>query len=143
MPEYNVFIDVEAFRAVLAAPWEIVITPLDTCGDVVLKGDHYQRFLNDAPGDLAAAVRDNYTAWATSLDRPDLVARRSTTLYDTVAVYLAFATDLLEMEDVAVAVADDGLTVEAAGGRVVSAAVNWRDFDGFLDLLLARLGVDG
>ncbi|NMC03999.1 MAG: hypothetical protein GYA24_02245 [Candidatus Lokiarchaeota archaeon] len=37
-PEYNVVQDVPACQAVLAAPWDIVLTPLDTCGTVVLDG---------------------------------------------------------------------------------------------------------
>ena len=142
VPEYNVFIDVDAFRAVLAADWDITLTPLDTCGDVLLRDDRYQRFLA-APGDLAEAVRGNYRAWAKTFDAEDLANRRSTTLYDTVAVYLAFATRGLAMEDVRIAIADDGLMTEDQNGREVSVAYAWQDFDGFLDFLLDRLGASG
>ena len=141
VPEYNVFVDVAAFRTVLAAPWPIVLTPLDTCGDVVLRDTRYQRFLHEAPGDLAAAVRANYRAWAATFDAGDLPDRRSTTLYDTVAVHLAYTTEFLEMEQLPISLADDGLMAVSSSGRVVTAATAWRDFDGFLDSLLLRLGV--
>ena len=140
VPEYNVFIDVDAFRAVLAADWEVTLTPLDTCGEVILRDDRYQRFL-EAPGDLAEAVRANYRAWAKTFDAENLAERRSTTLYDTVAVYLAFTTRRLVMEDIRIKIADDGLMTEEPDGRPVSTALAWQDFDGYLDFLLGRLGV--
>ena len=138
VPEYNVFIDVPAFRTVLDAPWPITLTPLDTCGIVTLEDDEYA-LVRDAQSPLMRAVMANYRAWAEVLGRPELAERRSTTLFDTVAVYLAFAQDLLEMETIRLAVRDDGLTYETADGRPVNAALGWRDLPAFRQDLIQRL----
>ena len=138
VPEYNVFIDVPAFRTVLDAPWPITLTPLDTCGIVTLEDDEYA-LVRDAQTPLMRAVMANYRAWAEVLGRPELAEHRSTTLFDTVAVYLAFAQDLCEMETVRLAVRDDGLTYEAADGRAVNAALGWRDLPAFRQDLVQRL----
>ena len=138
VPEYNVFEDVASFRTVLAAPWPITLTPLDTCGIVTLGDDEYAA-VRDADTPLARALLANYRAWAAALNRPELAEERSTTLFDTVAVYLAFDNDLLEMETVPLAVRDDGLTYEAADGRPVTAALGWRDLPAFRRDLVQRL----
>ena len=138
VPEYNVFEDVAAFRTVLAAPWAITITPLDTCGIVTLEDAEYAA-VRDADTPLARVLLANYRAWAAALNRPELAEQRSTTLFDTVAVYLAFADDLLEMETIPLAVRDDGLTYEAEDGRIVNAALGWRDLSAFRQDLVQRL----
>lgn len=145
VPEYNVYQDVAAFRRVLEAPWDITLTPLDTCGVVFLKESRY-RTVKQSDSAVARAVMDNYRVWSTAVGAQDLFDRRSTTLYDTVAVLLAFDADAyekyLEMEDVEIAVRDDGLTTETVGsveGRRVHAALGWRDLDGFEGLLVDRL----
>ena len=142
VPEYNVFLDVTAFRSVLAAAWPITLTPLDTCGVVVLDGEDYAR-VRDAEDPLMQAVMANYRIWAQASGIPELPARRSSTLFDTVAVYLAFAEDLLEMETVQLEVRDDGLTFESAAGRPVRAAMRWRDLPAFRELLIRRLIANG
>lgn len=142
VPEYNVFIDVPAFRTVLDAPWPITLTPLDTCGIVTLEDEEYA-LVRDAQTPLMRAVMANYRAWAEVLGRPELAERRSTTLFDTVAVYLAFAQDLLEMETIRLAVRDDGLTYEAADGRPVNTALGWRDLPAFRQDLVRRLTWSG
>jgi inosine-uridine nucleoside N-ribohydrolase len=142
VPEYNVFIDVPAFRAALAADWPKTLTPLDTCGTVILDGDDYAR-VRDSDDPLARIVIDNYRVWAAAAGRPDMAERRSSTLFDTVAVYLAFAEDLLQMETIRLAVKDDGLTHEAAQGAEVRAAMAWRDYAAFKRLLIERLTTSG
>ena len=138
VPEYNVFQDVAGFRTVLTAGWPITLTPLDTCGVVGLDGDDYAR-IRAAQDPLLRAVMANYRVWATAVGAPDLAERRTTTLFDTVAVYLAFADDLLAMETIPLQVRDDGLTFEAAGGTPVRAAMRWRDQQAFENLLIDRL----
>ena len=138
VPEYNVFEDVAAFRTVLAAPWPVTLTPLDTCGVVTLEGDEYAE-VRDADTPMMRAVMANYRAWATAIGRAELAERRSTTLFDTVAVYLVFAEDLLAMETIRLAVRDDGLTFESEDDRPVTAALNWHDLPAFRRLLIERL----
>ena len=65
--------------------------------------------------------------------------RESTLLFDTVAVYLAFAEDLLEMEGLGVRVTDDGFTVIDPEARSVRCATGWKDIEAFEELLVERL----
>ena len=137
VPEYNVFQDVASFRAALA-PWPVTLTPLDTCGSVLLDGEQYAK-VRDAQDPLARAVVANYRIWAKAHGAPELAERRTRTLFDTVAVYLAFAEDLLEMQTIRLAVRDDGLTFESDEGTSVRAAMGWRDLPAFRELLINRL----
>ena len=81
----------------------------------------------------------NYRAWAKVANIRELPERRSSTLFDTVAVYLAFTADLLRMEQIRLAVRDDGLTHESPNGHPVEAALDWHDLPAFRDLLICRL----
>ena len=60
-------------------------------------------------------------------------------LYDTVAIYLAFSTDFLAMEMLPIVVTADGKTLIDEAGEPVSCAMEWKDKDAFLDLLVERL----
>jgi inosine-uridine nucleoside N-ribohydrolase len=141
--EWNVKSDPGACRAALGAGWSPTITPLDTCSLVRLTGGKYRR-VRDATNPLAKAVIENYRLWYPSAewlprDAPDLPERESTVLFDTVAVYLAFAEDLLEIEPLGLRVSDDGRTLIDPASPKVRCATRWRDLGAFEDLLLARL----
>jgi inosine-uridine nucleoside N-ribohydrolase len=141
-PEYNVYADPGAFRKVLEAPWDITITPLDTCGIVRLEGEKY-RAVRDCPDILAQALIENYRIW--SENAPWEWARQfdpgtgSTVLYDTVAVFLAFSEQYLEIEKLGVSVTDDGYTRIDDRARAVNCATAWKDLKAFEDLLVDRL----
>jgi inosine-uridine nucleoside N-ribohydrolase len=137
--EYNVKADVPACRQAFAAPWEVTITPLDTCGLVQLDGAKYEQ-VRDSEDPLARAVMENYRIWAPRVDWASFDPRmRSSVLFDTVAVYLAFSDDLLEIEDLPIHVTDDGYTVVEQGGHRIRCATRWRDLAAFEDLLVERL----
>jgi len=136
--EYNVAGDPQSLQRVFAAPWDITITPLDTCGLVTLTGEKYRRVV-ECPDPLVRAVIENYRAWADHRGEPEIAQRRSSILFDTVAVYLAFASDLLKMERLGIRVTDDGYTVIDEAARVVNCAMEWKDLPGFEDLLVQRL----
>ncbi|RME69885.1 MAG: nucleoside hydrolase [Verrucomicrobia bacterium] len=139
--EANVRGDVEAFRAVLAADWlDLRITPLDTCDLVVLDGPHYRRVFNSERPELRALV-ENFRIWTKRVtwSHGGDPERRSSTLFDTVAVYMAFAEDFLEFETVPIRVTDDGFTVRDPDGVPVRAALRWKDRAGFLRHLTDRL----
>lgn len=141
VPEANVRYDVPALRQVFAAPWlEKVITPLDTCGLVVLAGARYQQVYH-SPNPVLQALIENYKIWAKLVTwmTVDFVETQSSTLFDTVAVYLAYRCDLLEMERIRLRITDDGLTLPDPEGDEVLAALRWRDLDAFYDHLLERL----
>ncbi|MDO9543412.1 MAG: nucleoside hydrolase [Kiritimatiellia bacterium] len=132
--ECNVVSDVKACQKVFTAPWrEMVITPLDTCGQVRLKGRKYRsvRYSSDP---LTQAVIENYRIWLKG--NPD---EQSSILFDTVAIYLAFAEDLLVMEDMGIKVTDDGFTIQDPNARTIRCATEWKDMGAFEDLLVQRL----
>jgi inosine-uridine nucleoside N-ribohydrolase len=137
--EWNVRCNPAALQAVFAAPWDKTITPLDTCGIVQLKGEKYAK-IRDSKGPLTVALIENFRAWATSLKKPDQPNRESSILFDTVAVYLAFSTDLLKMEKLPIRVTDDGKTViDEQNGHMMNVATEWKDLKAFEDLLVERL----
>jgi inosine-uridine nucleoside N-ribohydrolase len=138
--EYNVRANPKALQKVFAAPWDVTITPLDTCGIVHLVGEKFQKVYRcEDPG--VQALVENYRVWLSAgnpnkrLGPPD----RSSTLFDTVAVYLAFSQELLQMEDLGIRVTDEGHTVINEDAREVHCATNWKDVGAFEDLLADRL----
>lgn len=140
--ETNVHVDVDAFRRVLQANWlSFRLTPLDTADRVAISGENYQRLRSsDLP--MLEALFENYRIWAdlvTWMD-VDFFEKRSSTLFDTVAVYMAYAGDYLEYETVPIRVTDEGFTTpDPEAGVPTRMAMRWRDLDGFHDHLTRRL----
>ncbi len=137
--EYNVYCYPWACRQTFNAPWPVTITPVDTCSLVRLSGTRYAA-VRDCLAPLARAVIENYRIWARSVGRrsPD-PEQESTTLFDTVAIYLAFAEDLLVLEEIGIEVTDDGYTRIDENARKVRCATDWRDQEAFEALLVERL----
>jgi inosine-uridine nucleoside N-ribohydrolase len=137
--EWNVKADPQALQQVFAADWDITVTPLDTCGLVHLTGEKFQRvYRSDDP--LVKALMANYQAWREAqekkkLDPPD----RSSTLFDTVAVWLGLSQRLLKMETIKLRVTDDGFTRIDDAGRPVHCAMEWNTLPDFEDELVRRL----
>ncbi len=109
-PEWNVKAEIAAGQRGLSAPWDITITPLDTCGLVTLDGDHYQRVLNSS-NPVARTIIENYRMWSKAAHNESQADHHSSTLFDTVAVYLAFSQAFCKMEQLGIRVTDDGMTV--------------------------------
>jgi inosine-uridine nucleoside N-ribohydrolase len=148
MREFNVKMHALACRAVFEAPWEKVITPLDTCGNIVLEGERFMRIREAAeqqgPASPAAICLDNHLTWFEAVkDWPVLQHldphTQSSILYDLVAIYLGFAEDLLDMHSLPIQITPDGKTLIDDGGASVRCALNWHDRDAFLDLVTERL----
>jgi inosine-uridine nucleoside N-ribohydrolase len=141
--EYNVKADPAALRTVLAAPWrEIVLTPLDTCGTVTLTGANYRAIWSATEDPMLRALIENYCIFAPRVTwmRCDFFAVRSTTLFDAVAVYLAYSEELLESETVSFEVTDDGFTRRSASGPLKArVALRWKSRAAFEDQLARRL----
>ena len=135
--EYNVRANARACRKVLSAPWDVTITPLDTCGLVHLRDKKYQK-VRQSSDPVASAIIENYRIWSKH-KKTNYFAKRSSTLFDTVAVYLAFRQDLCRMEDLGIRVDDKGYTRIDAKAKVVHVATAWKDMGAFEDLLVARL----
>jgi inosine-uridine nucleoside N-ribohydrolase len=142
--ESNVRVDPAALRTVLAAPWQdILLTPLDTCGLVSLNGANYRPVWAAAPTDpLVRAVIENYCLFAPRVSwmKCDFFATRSTTLFDCVAVYLAYDEKLVDTETVRFRITDDGFTVrDPAGPLQARVALRWKDRAGFEAHLAGRI----
>jgi inosine-uridine nucleoside N-ribohydrolase len=142
-PETNVRVDPASFRAVLSAPWrDILLTPLDTCGFANLAGDRYHAIWSDTSDPMIRALIESYCVFAPRQTwmNCDFYAVRSTTLFDPVAVYLAYSEDLVEIETIRFQVTDDGYTRRAKDGPFVArVAIRWKNLDGFEAELAGRL----
>jgi inosine-uridine nucleoside N-ribohydrolase len=139
LAEYNVYADPKALQKVFEAPWPVTITPLDTCGFVVLKGEKY-RAVRECDDSIVKALMENYMVWLKSRENwQQQFETQSTILFDTVAVYLAFSEELLVMQKLGVRVTDDGYTLIDNGAKAVNCAVEWKNLSAFEDLLVKRL----
>ena len=149
MREFNVKQHALACRAVFEADWEKVITPLDTCGDIILDGERFATVRELAEReDVSHPARiayDNHLAWFEAVrDWPILQEmnqlQQSSILYDLVAIYLGFSEELLQMETLPITITPDGKTmVDEEHGSPVRCATEWHDKGAFLDLVVERL----
>lgn len=143
MKEYNVLKHTAACQKVFATPWNISITPLDTCGLVSLRDQNFATF-KASTDPLAEAVMENHVGWIEAvrhwkgMENFD-AGKRSSVLYDTVAVYMAYSEDLLEMEELPIRVTDDAMTVVDESAQVIRCAMNWKDLPAFEQLVAERL----
>lgn len=143
MREYNVFKHPLACRRVFETPWDLSITPLDSCGTVYLKDENFSK-VRESRDPLMRAVLDNHFAWCDAVKDSPMLAQidpqtQSSRLYDTVAVYMAFSESLLEMETLPILVTDDGKTLIDDKGQLVRCATGWKDQSAFERLLADRL----
>ncbi len=142
-PETNVRVAPAALRTILSAPWiDILLTPLDTCGSVSLSGERYHAVWAATGDPMLRALIESYCIFAPRQNwmTCDFFATRSTTLFDCVAVYLAYSEDLVETEAVSFDVTDDGYTRRSATGPFhARVALRWKNRDGFEAQLAGRL----
>ncbi len=140
--EWNVVGDVAACRSAFTAAWPMTITPLDTCGLVRLKGEKFNRIAGSSDP-LTKAVLENYRIWRKA-GNPNAKepAEASSVLYDTVAVYLAMAHDLVVLEELPIAITDDGFTRIEPQAKRVTCAMAWKDLSQFEDFLVDRFTRD-
>jgi inosine-uridine nucleoside N-ribohydrolase len=138
-PEWNVKADAKACQTAFKAPWEITITPLDTCGIISLDGARYQRVRNSKDR-IASTIIENYRLWSKANHQSgDPAEKHSSTLFDTVAVYLAISQQLCKMEHLGIEITDDGFTKINPSGKIVNVATEWTNLDAFRDFLVTRL----
>lgn len=91
----------------------------------------------------AKVILDAYRSW---LDRPGHAPEKgwdinqsSSILYDTVAVYLAMSTDLLQMETLGLSVNKEGYTVIQENAKKINCAMEWKGLNAFEDFLVWRI----
>ncbi len=140
--EYNVKVDPAALRAVFKADWlSCSITPVDTCGLLILDGADMQAVHNSADPFARACIR-NTEIWlpnAPWMPKDFDLNKTSSTLFDAVAVVMAYDESDLVMEDLKLIVTDAGMTVEDPAGRPVRVATRWRDLASFKHEMVAAL----
>ena len=136
--EYNVVCDIPAAQKVFSAPWNsALLTPLDSCGRVRLRGGNFQKILASEKPYLKLLMQQ-YAQWHEVIfNRP--VADYSSVLFDTVAVHLAQSTEFLEVKKMRLAVDNEGFTRENPDGMPFDVAVGWQDLDAFESYLAALL----
>jgi len=136
--ECNVVNHTPDCQQAFTAAWDLTITPLDTCGIVTLEGEKYQA-VRHCQDPVVQALMENYRAWLEKRGQREQLDVKSSVLFDTVAIYLAFAQDLLVMEELPIRVTDDGYTVIDENAKMMNVAVDWKDLGAFEDLLVERL----
>ncbi|MBN1852671.1 MAG: nucleoside hydrolase [Pirellulales bacterium] len=141
-PEWNVRANPKACQKALSSPWPITITPLDTCGLVHLQGEKYAA-VRDCKDPFIQGLVENYRIWWRNSSEysknPQKDQKGSSTLFDTVAVYLAFAQELCKMEMLPIRVTDDGMTVIDPKAQKMNVATEWKDLGAYEDFLVDRL----
>jgi inosine-uridine nucleoside N-ribohydrolase len=135
--EYNVIKDIQSFRDVINANWNVSVTPLDTCGDIILDGELFQE-LKNSNKPIIDNILINYKFWAKKVHRlKDYKNGKSSVLFDTVVIYMAFSTDLLNMEEMKIIVDNKGFTKTSDdAANPMNIALSWRDKELFLRLLV-------
>jgi inosine-uridine nucleoside N-ribohydrolase len=138
--EYNVVKDIPSCKRVFEAEWPKTITPLDTCGNIILLGERYQK-INNATNPFATNIIENYKMWAKSpWAKKQLKNGKSSVLFDLVAIYLAFSNELLNMEELKIEVTDKGNTIISEKPKhPMKVATSWKDQESFFDMIVNRL----
>ena len=138
--EFNVKRNIKACRDVFQAPWEKTITPLDTCGNVVLSGALLERIIK-CDNLVVRSIKENFEIWKRKPIPKFLLAKKNETsvLFDTVAIYLGFSEELLNIEELKIEITDRGLTQISERGNLVRCATSWKDLQAFKKLLVNRL----
>lgn len=128
--EYNVVCNIPAAQKVFAAPWhEARLTPLDSCGQIRIRGEEFQKILNSEKKHLKLLM-EQYGYWHKVIfNKP--FADRSSVLFDTVTVHLAQSCRFLDMRRLNLIVDDEGFTRESLQGKPFETAVGWLDMFGF------------
>lgn len=130
-------------QQVFTAPWEMTVTPTDTCSLVQLLGEKYLK-VRDCEDSLVHALMENYRIWKQSDELNEFYKsldpdKESSILFDTVAVYLAFTNELLKMKKLGLKVTHDGYTRIDETAKMVNVAIEWKDLGAFEDFLVSRL----
>ena len=139
-PEYNVLRNIRACKEVFRAPWEKTITPLDTCGNMILSGENFKRII-ECKNPIVNAIKENFEIWAEKNRKTYLINKeqRTSILFDTVAIYLAFSEKFLNIENLKIEVTEKGMTKISEKGNIIRCATSWKNLQAYKDLIVNRL----
>lgn len=132
-PEWNIKSDIPAAQRVFQAKIPLLVVPLDATAMVALKEKQRNEFFA-AYTPLTWQIQNLYELWTNENKDP--------VLFDPVAVAAAFNTDHLTIQELPLAVNDEGMTVEKAGAAKVAVAMKI-DSHAFLDWYVARVKAAG
>ena len=136
--EYNIKLDVPAAQRTFRAPWrEILLTPLDHCGDIALSGVNYRK-IAESTAPVPRNILAQYAVWR-NYWKHDGPAHASSILYDTAAVHLAYSGEFTRLERLKLAVDDVGFTRISPEGREMLVATEMTDPAAFQQRLVERL----
>jgi len=138
--EYNVKKNIKACREVFQAPWEKTITPLDTCGNIVLSGALFERIMK-CDNLIVRSIKENFEIWKKKIIPKLFLTKKNETsvLFDMVAIYLGFSEELLNIEELKIEITDRGSTQISERGNLIRCATSWKDVQAFKNLLVDRL----
>lgn len=132
-PEWNIKSDIPAAQTVFQAKIPLLVVPLDVTAMVTLKEKQRNEFFA-AHTPLTWQIQNLYELWTNENKDP--------VLFDPVAVAATFSTEHLTIQDLPLAVNDDGMTVEKAGAPKIPVAMKI-DAEAFLDWYVARVKTTG
>jgi hypothetical protein len=97
--------------------------------------------LNTSTDPLVKAIIENYRIWADLVpwEKTNNYTSHTSRLFDTVPVYLAYASDLISIRDMELSITEGGKTIPAKGGDRVSVAIEWKDLKRFKKHIVKRL----
>lgn len=142
--EYNVKEDIDACRTVFESDWTVHITPLDTCGNIILSGNEYSLLENQIQNNpIIRNIFENFIIWVKNSHQKRLLKeKRTSVLFDTVAIYLAFSHDNLKIQELPIEITNDGFTCIAEDEKKIkkiNVAMEWIDPKKFESFLVNRL----
>ena len=139
-PEYNVVRDIDSCKRVFDAPWDVLVTPLDTCGLIKLKGQNYKD-LDKRENLITKLIMENYEIWhwSTNASKNFDIHYESSILFDTISICTAFTEKYVQIEEIGIIVDENGFTKPSTEGKVIRCATSWRDLSGFKSFLVKRL----
>ena len=108
----------------------------------MLSGKTFER-IKDCNNTIVNLIKENYRLWAKKTFLKHIIKidpeKGSTILFDTVAIYLAFSEELLNIEELKIEIDDEGFTRISEKGNTVRCATSWKNFQDFKDLIVDRL----
>ncbi len=143
--EWNLWCDQESADLVFnRTRWRsMTITPLDTCGEIVFSRAALLP-LEQSKDPLIAELMTSYRWWLASVEKKRIdqvnLPPRTSSLFDTVAVYLALSRrELLEMRKLRLSFENAILRENENAPNEINVALEWKEKSAFLELLAGRL----
>ena len=122
--EYNVVAYAYDAARVFQAPWDMTITPVDTCGVVRLAGEAFSKVLR-SKDPLTQEVMKSYKRWSKGTAWEKHAKKMSSVLFNTVAIYLAFSEKWLKIERIGIRT-KWGFTIEDPNAKKMNVATDWK-----------------